>query len=378
MANVLSSFNDHPRDAPVTGSTPAPAPRPDLLPPEDEIHVLELLGVLVEDWKVLVAVPLAAGIVVAVYSMFVPHVYTASTSFLPEQSAQAALPAGLAGLANQFGVALGGGAASSPRVYAEILRSREITSRVLAARYAFGAGADSAALPDLLKIEGETPRVRLERGIVRLKSVTNISVDIPTGVVRLTVDAPQRELAAQIANRFIAELDEFNSETRQSAARNRRRFIGGRIVEAESALRSTEGVLRQFYDRNRQWQSSPQLVFEEGRLRRAVDLRQEVYLTLARENEKARIEEVNDMAAITVIDGATPPLLRSRPRRKVMVMVAMVLGALGAGVWLVGRRFLARARSSGSGGYQRFSAALARMRGDVRRLARAGGGSRGA
>src|SRR5690242_20974405 len=45
------------------------------------------------------------------------------------------LPAGLAGLASQFGVSLGSDASKSPKFYAQVLRSRELMERVLLSTY---------------------------------------------------------------------------------------------------------------------------------------------------------------------------------------------------------------------------------------------------
>ena len=140
-------------------------------------------------------------------------------------------------------------------------------------------------------------------------------VDARTNIVEVRVDAMDRGLAAAVANRFIEALTEFNSRSRQSRARERRRFVEERVAEVETELRQREEVLKTFLERNRTFQS-PQLAFEEGRLRSDVEIQQEIFLTLRREYEYARIEEVNEVPVITVIDRAVPPLLRSRPARR--------------------------------------------------------------
>src|SRR5205823_6630604 len=137
-----------------------------------------------------------------------------------------------------------------------------------------------------------------------------------------SLDAAYPVLAAAVANRFVAYLNDFNTKSRQSQARERRKFIEQRLADGEGELRTAEESLRTFYERNRSWQQSPQLVFEEGRLRRQVEIRQEVYLTLRREYETARIEEVNDTPVITVIDRAVPPREKARPQRKLLVVLA--------------------------------------------------------
>ena len=86
--------------------------------------------------------------------------------------------------------------------------------------------------------------------------------------------------------------------------------------------------MRTFYERNGQWQNSPRLRFEEQQLNRQVAVQQELYLSLRREYETARIEEVNDTPLFTVIDPAVPRRERSGPRRVVWVFVAFLVGVV--------------------------------------------------
>src|SRR5207247_10065243 len=170
----------------------------------------------------------------------------------------------------------------------------------------------------------------------RLQGVGATQVDDQTGMVRANVTSWYPELAAAIANRFIDYLNDFNTRKRQSQARERRKFVEQRITAAELELRAAEEELRTFYERNRSYQQAPQLVFEEGRLRRQVEIRQEVYLTLKREYETARIEEVNDTPVITVIDVAVVPQEKSWPKRTLFVVLSFLLALLARVVWVVG------------------------------------------
>jgi uncharacterized protein involved in exopolysaccharide biosynthesis len=70
-------------------------------------------------------------------------------------------------------------------------------------------------------------------------------------------------------------------------------------------------------------------------LRRQVEVEQEVYLGVRRELEGSRLDEVNDVPMITVVDSAVAPTYRYWPKRTVMtiasVFIGMVLGILIAG-----------------------------------------------
>jgi uncharacterized protein involved in exopolysaccharide biosynthesis len=191
-----------------------------------------------------------------------------------------------------------------------------------------GAAPDSTTLLHLLRVKGRDQADSLYRGVRKLNGLISIRVSTATNIVTLDVDARYPELAAAIANRLIQYLNAFNTQSRQSQAGEQRRFVEQRVADGERELRDAEAELRQFYERNRSWQQAPQLVFEEGRLRRQVDVRQEVYLTLKREYEMARIQEVNDTPVITVIDTATPPTKKSRPKRLFLVTIALLAGAM--------------------------------------------------
>src|SRR6266581_2312244 len=284
---------------------PSAPPGHTLLGLEDEPRPLELVNLLLRRRRVLVGLPVAAALVTAALSLLVPATYTATTTFVP----------------------------------------------------AAGAGASAADSATMLKILGSGGHDRadsLYRGVKKVRKLVSTDVDRKTNVVRLSVDAHDPVLAARVANRFIAYLNEFNAKTRQSQARERRKFAEDRLAEAEADLRRAEEDLKGFYQRNRSWQQAPQLVFEEGQLRRQVDVRQEVYLTLRREYETARIDEANDVPVITVIDAAVPPTRKSSPKRRLLAVLALLGGGAVAVVWALATDHMARLRREDDGAYREF------------------------
>jgi uncharacterized protein involved in exopolysaccharide biosynthesis len=145
-------------------------------------------------------------------------------------------------------------------------------------------------------------------------------------------------------------------------ARERREFIELRLAEAEQALRTSEDRLRVFLEKNRQFRGSPELEFQYERLQRHVALDQEVFTTLRRQYEEARIEEVNDTPLLTIIDMAVPPTRRSFPRRRKLVIIsfglALIIGTLLAFV----REFAERARARPEPEFREFTTHLATIR----------------
>ena len=104
---------------------------------DGEVSPLALLNVLLRRWRIIVVLPFVAAVIAAAYSLTVTEIYTATTRFIPESGSQGSGLSGLAGMAAQLGISLGGGASGnqSPEFYAEILTSREIVQRVLLSTY---------------------------------------------------------------------------------------------------------------------------------------------------------------------------------------------------------------------------------------------------
>ena len=315
---------------------------------EEARSVLEILNVLLKRWRVVLGFPFVVAVVVVGISFFVPPTFTATTSFVPEMRSEGGLPGGLGALAGQLGISLGGEASQSPRFYAEVSKSRGILDRLLLSRYADPRTghqiADSTTLLTILQSGGRKGVDSLERGARKLAGLIAVGVDAQTNIVTLRVQSQYPALAAALANRLVAYLNDFNTLSRQSQARERRKFTEQRVAAGEQELRDAEEALKRFYQANRSWQQSPQLVFEEGQLRRQVDLRQELYRTLRREYETARIQEVNDTPVITVIDAAVVPQRKSGPKRRLWAALAVVISGV-FGVFLAfGAESLERAK----------------------------------
>jgi uncharacterized protein involved in exopolysaccharide biosynthesis len=314
--------------------------------------IFPILETLTVRYRFVLGVPFIAAVVTSVIVLLMTPAYTSTASFVPESSPGVQVPAGLAGVASQFGVSLGGQASRSPAFYASLLRSREVLASVLTAR--IGRGQDSMTVFDLYHIQGSSPAQQLEEGIKALQNQMGVTVDQRTDVVRVRLEAPDPLAARDVLQLLLDRLAVFNLDTRQSSAAERRRFIEGRVTNAEQHLRTAEEALRTFYERNRQWQSSPKLRFEEQRLNRQVNVQQDLYLTLRREYETARIEEVNNTPVLTIIDHPSVPGMRSRPRRTMTVLLVTAVAAIIAAVLAILRQQHLDLLAAGDPEYVRF------------------------
>ncbi len=339
----------------------------------DDFTILEFAGVLLEQWRLIVGLPVLAAVLAAVISLLLPTKYTAVTTFVPEtDQPEVSLPSGVSGLASRFGIALPGGGATSPRFYAHLLESRTIRDQLLLHRFAMQGGvtADSASLLDILEIDGDRQRTRLEAGREKLGGMIGTSTDIETNVLRVAVETGDPVLSADVANVLVGLLNRFNLETRQTTGGERRRFSEERLEDADRELEAAENQLKTFLEKNRQFRGSPDLTFQHERLQRQVRIKEEVVTVLRTQYEEARMQEVNDTPLITVIDRAVPPDEKSSPKRRQMVLLAFFLAAIVAVFVAFGRHALARARSRDQHGYASLASHWAGLKADVRAVLR--------
>lgn len=289
-------------------------------------------------WRLTLGFPLLVAIITAGVSLIIPPTYSASIAFLPEAGAETRLPSGMSGLAGQLGITINRQASLSPQFYTSVMLNRILLEPVILSKYPDPRSSaqpnDSISLMPLLNVGGRNAADSLNNAIRKLRRRIAFRIENRTDIVYVGVEARYPTIAAAIANQLIELVNDFNATTRKSRAGKRREFLEERLAVRNERLREAENALQEFLEANRLWQQSPELLFAEGRLRRQVDIQQQVLITLMQEYETAGIEEVNDTPVITIIEPAVPPPRRARPRRKLMVLVSFFLGTILAVGWV--------------------------------------------
>lgn len=301
----------------------------------EDVSLIQLLTPLVRRRKLLLGVPVFCALFAGLISLLLPSVYTATTTLTPVASSSIGSLSGgalasLAGLAGLAGLSSGATGALSPDFIADVLKSREVLTATLESQFRSSPGEAERPLLDILGVKGRTAPERMSRGVRKFEKAVRTKVDHSTGIVTLVVNARNPELAADIANRMLVILNSFNLERRQSQSREQARFTRERLTQAEEELRQAEAAQLRFLQANREYRGAPLLEFESGRLQRAVDLKQEVYVSLAKAYDEARISEVRDTPVITIIDSAVAPDRRSGPRPVLNGIIGFLLGGVFA------------------------------------------------
>lgn len=302
-----------------------------------------VLGTIWRGRKFVIAFVAVCTLVAIGVALMVPSMYRSSTILIPNQNSSGLSSAlgDLSGLVGQFGISAGGDDPS--RIYPEILRSREMAHTLLQSRV---VDSDSVAgrYLDRLDVAGNSPAAKLENATGKfLESRSRVILNPKNSVLKIVIYDHDPLVAATIANRMAAELDRINQEIGRRNAREKREFIASRRDEIIAELRRAENDLKVFRENNRNTNNSPQLLLELDRINRRVRLGEEMYLTLTRELEMAKIDEIKDVPVIDVLDPALPATSPFTPRRSMIVVTTGLLSGVVAILLVLGwenrRRF---------------------------------------
>jgi uncharacterized protein involved in exopolysaccharide biosynthesis len=298
----------------------------------DTILLSEYLRPVYQDrWRVL-CITLAGGALLYALSFLVPPTYLAATTVIPvgnqdKTSLLGQIGSGLEDLGIQTG-----SKSNSPAMYPDIVRSRRLVGEVL--DLPSPPEVDSRRRPLLYLLDGPNRDPRSwDKAIRRARRMVASSVDRRTGVLTIEVRARRPEIAALMANALDSLLQQFTIQASSSQASANRVFIEGRLAETDASLHQAEENLRDFRERNLRIMNAPNLLMEEARLVRLLRAEEEVFVTLKRQYEMAKIQEHKDLPVLTILDPAVTPVSRDSPKRGLMAASGLLVGLM-FGSWL--------------------------------------------
>jgi tyrosine-protein kinase Etk/Wzc len=369
-----------------------------------------LLDVLARRRRLFLSIVLTTTILATITAFLLPKWYMAEALLLPPKDISAPI-SGLKDLTDVASVTQGLELpllATPSDVYARILKSRTIADTIMQAF-------------DLIN-RYETESADEAYKALMANSVFKVTDE---GLLLVTVEDKDPIVAAQMANRFIDELDRINGRITQARGSENRRFIEERLAKVKSELDSARKELQEFQTLHRtvDFDEQTRLAIDQaielksllanidldlqvkermlGRdnaelqeLRRhrsdvirqlssleqsnrdssffslpissiprlkvmyeeiysRVRVGETLYNVLLEEYEKARINENKSFSTISVLDRATPPDLRSRPKRTIIVLSAFGVSVIVASLLASLLEFLRRMKETNSADYDR-------------------------
>lgn len=260
-----------------------------------------------------------AAIAAAAITQFLPRIYRSTAKILPSD-AGSGLPFGeLLGTDLSAVLAARGSGQNPVATYPEILVSWPVLENTLALEVRQGN-----TVLDALHVRGRSNRVRQDQGITALRRLVKVNSNPRTGVIAITADTGDPSLSAFVANGLVDNLNRFNIDARRSRSRAVREFVEGRLHETASALAESEQAMARFRASNLRIGNSPNLVLDQQRLERQVEVQADLYRLLERQYEQARIEEQRDTPTFTLLERALPPVKKYRPSTFLNVVAAAV------------------------------------------------------
>jgi uncharacterized protein involved in exopolysaccharide biosynthesis len=305
-------------------------------PLRDAVHEL------IQRWRALVAFPLVSAVLAVGVSFLVPRRYEGTVIFSPAEDVSSNLPGNLLSIASQFGITPGV-QGYSVYYFAEVTKSREVSRRVAGDTLE----ADGARTPvlELLGVGSGTDEQRIDQAIRALRSWVTVRTNDQAELVTIHARGPSPGLASALAASVLDALNAVTTASIQLGGSAERRFAQAQADSARIALRQAENQLRDFYQANRNFEGSPALKFEEARLRREIQILQDLYLAMVNQAEAAKLREVKNTPAVAIVQ---PPQASARkvwPRRSVWALFAMIGAFVTAGAWTyVVRPLLASAK----------------------------------
>jgi len=289
-------------------------------PGDDEINLLDLLIVLAKHKKRIIGVTFAAALVAVGYSLSLPNIYTATAKILPPQQSQSsasAMLSQLGGLAGMAGSSLG---IKNPNdLYVSMLKSRNVMERI-AKRFDLQKVYEQKTLTETLSaLEGST--------------VISSGKD---GVITVEVSDKDPQLATNLANAFIEELNKLMQIYSLTDASQKRTFFEQQLRQAKDKLTDAELVL----------DKTPNTSLKYLDAVRNLKYQEALWEILVKQFEMAKMDEAKDFPLIQVLDKATPPENKSKPKRGLIVMLATLAAFFLAVIWAFIKEALARSKGN--------------------------------
>jgi uncharacterized protein involved in exopolysaccharide biosynthesis len=276
-----------------------------------------------------------------IVSFIMPKSYVAETTIMPDIDMinLASKLGNLADLASAAG--LNTGITSPSELNPDIITSETILRRVIHYKYKTEKYDSLVNLIQYWKFDDPDENLNFEKCVDKMQNkVMSVSVDKKTQMLTLDVETHEAQLSADIANRITMELDDFQRNFRKTNASAQRKFLEGRLDEVKQDLNKSEDNLKDFQEKNRRVEQSPQLMLEQGRLQRAIDLNSALFIELEKQYELAKLDEIRNTPVVQVLDPARTPAEKSSPKRALIAILAALASLIFVPMYYYLRDFI--------------------------------------
>ena len=180
-------------------------------------------------------------LVIVVISLILPQKFTAVTTLMPPQEQTSNALEGVLSEVVVPGLPLPSNRSSS-EIMVEILKSRSVGERVLEA--SFKQEETEKPLYEILKYDS------VQQGLLKIRKHVRFS-SMQNGIITVSAEMGDRQLAADVANAYVNALDKINQEKSVSRAKNSRIYIESQLKETETKLKEATQKLADFQQQHK-------------------------------------------------------------------------------------------------------------------------------
>ena len=298
---------------------------------EDSITIADILLIISKQIKLILFLPTFLSLISVIYIYFFSSPVFKSTSKIMSSS-NAGSMSQAKGLAAQFGLEIPSTQTEPKWVYPEILKSRTLARSMLKKKIETDVYGSNKTLLQILS--EDLQKENIDKKYIEIKAVNRfldliqISEDMKTNILTITISTNYPELSVEINNLLINELDSHQKLYNKEKTNETKIFIEERIISIEKELMAAEEKLKIFKDRNRRIENSPALQLGVHRLDREVTVLIGVFTTLKQQLETTKIEEVKDSDYVIIIDPPEIPIIPSNPSAMLFMFLVFALGVI--------------------------------------------------
>ena len=338
-----------------------------------EIRLSDIVAFLKKSRRAMLIGALIGGILGTLYAFSLPNQYTSQVTVLPEIQSKGSggLSGSLGSLAGLAGLDVGGmmGSADAirPDLYPNILQSIPFTLEMLKQPVFSREFNKTQPLSTYLEAKSKSgllswfplmgnsdddtesvvvgPKGSEDLQITKAQEVLSKTLqqhvtaayEKKTGVLTITAVMPDPRVAAMVARLSLTYLTDYITTYRTEKARREVTFLSRQVAVAKQRYQEAEYSLSAYRDKNRSVYLNTAKI-EEQRIQAEFLLAQDLYNTLSKQAEMAKIKVQEETPVFKILEPARVPLKKSGPKRLYIIFALAMAGLIVGIVYSLVRR----------------------------------------
>lgn len=206
-----------------------------------ELDLQEIIRVAFKNRRLILIIVSLAAIAAVVYSLLTPEIWSSETTFYALSDKKIDLSVSSSTMSKLISDLMDESAQNDAMISVNILSSRTISEEVIR-RF---------DLISYFKLDDPDEMVNLDDALDKLPKLVEISYDDDNYLITVRVETKSKQLSREIAEFYLARLDEYLKHERMAKGRHKRIFLENRINELWAAMDSLQTAISDFKSEHR-------------------------------------------------------------------------------------------------------------------------------